>query len=379
MTIVARQRLTRWAGRGFFGRRSRVRVVFALLVIFQVAQVSWWLIFQRDYVTAATSVVEAAWTREARLANLALDAARPEARAGLRAAVSRDFAPLDARLARVAVAPAALSAFQERQTRYLAMFAYEGPFFMLVILVGLYLIGVSFRSDQELKRRQRNFLMAASHEFRTPLSTMRLLVQTIERRNLPPERERAYISQIGSELTRLEGVGARVLASARLAQAPAAALEVADLRDLVRAMVEDERAGLEARGARLEVLVAAEPVSVAVDAGALALAISNLLDNAVKYNPRPHKPVRVRVAVRRTEGLISVEDEGLGVPADELENIFEQFYRAGSEATRETAGLGLGLHLVRSVAEQMGGWVACERLEQGARFTLGFPLARSAA
>jgi signal transduction histidine kinase len=374
-----RSRTHRHAGGNFFTRRTGVRLAFILIVVFQIAQVAWWLIFQREYVMAATTTVTASWEREARLANLALDAAPAGEHAAIRQEIAADYPHLDATGSEVVVSKATLEAFRERQMHYLTMFAFEGPFFLFVILAGLYVIGVSFRSDQELKRRQRNFLMAASHEFRTPLSTLRLLVQTIEHRDLPREKERSYIAKIGKELTRLEDVSARVLATARLEHAPAATLEVADLRSLVRAHVAEARHGLEARGAAIRVEEGMESVPVAVDDGALSLALSNLLDNAVKYSPGTVKPVVVRVGRRDGRGVIQVDDEGIGVPEAEVENIFEQFYRVGNEATRESAGLGLGLHLVRSVSELMGGRATCERLEKGTRFTLSFPLAGGAA
>jgi two-component system, OmpR family, sensor histidine kinase SenX3 len=103
------------------------------------------------------------------------------------------------------------------------MISFEGPFFAVVILAMLALIAGSLRAERELKRRQHNFLSAVTHEFNTPIGTLRLLVQTLRLRPATPERTVDYLRRMETELDRLERTSEQVLASARLEQAGAPA------------------------------------------------------------------------------------------------------------------------------------------------------------
>jgi signal transduction histidine kinase len=105
------------------------------------------------------------------------------------------------------------------------------------------------------------------------------------------------------------------------------------------------------------------------------LVISNLLDNALKYSPDADKPIWIRSGSGGKRAYVQVEDRGIGIPHKERARIFEPFYRSGSEMTRSTKGLGLGLYLVRNITELFGGSVVCEALPKGTCFTLWFPLA----
>jgi signal transduction histidine kinase len=265
------------------------------------------------------------------------------------------------------------------------MFAFEGPTFALVVLSMLLLIAGTLRSERELKRRQQNFLSAVTHEFKTPISTLRLLVQTARMRSLPAEKQRDYLRRMENELDRLERTSEQVLASARLEQASSApALAALELNQVAQGVVGRARAGLEARGALLRVVYSPEPLPVSIDPDAFAVVLNNLLDNAVKYSPAPEKPITVTLERRGDVVELHVDDRGVGLPDGEQERVFERFYRTGDEMTRESAGVGLGLHLVRSITEAMNGWVRAgvnPESERGARFTVVLPrrVARHAA
>jgi two-component system sensor histidine kinase SenX3 len=256
------------------------------------------------------------------------------------------------------------------------MFAFEVPFFLLVILLSLVFIAASLRSERELKRRQQNFMSAVTHEFKTPISTLRLLIETALLRPLPAEKLREYLRRMTAEVSRLEQTSDQVLASARLEQSPEPpVLAPHDLSTLVATVVDRMRQGLEARGAEIRIDLAERPLPVSVDEDAFAMALGNLLDNAVKYSPGERKPVGVRVEPSGDLALVQVEDQGAGIPPGEHERIFDRFYRSGDEMTRESSGMGLGLHLVRSAVEAMNGWVRCANREEGpgARFTIVLP------
>jgi len=364
-------------------RRPRItsqratRVAFGVIVAFLLAQVTWWIVFQDRYVSGVTRSTVAAWERDADTLNL-LGGAGLEA--DTRDQVLETYPHLRLGGARFEVDPAALEKFRAEQNGHLRMFAFEGPFYALVMLAGLYVIGLSLRAERELKRRQQNFLNAVSHEFKTPISTLRLLIETALYRPLKPEKQRDYLGRMEREVTRLGAMSEQVLASARLEHAAPALRTLAptDLGDAVRETVERERSGLEARGARLEVVYSPDALPVSLDVSAFGIVLSNLLDNAVKYSPGDRKTVRVRLESKRHLALVHVEDEGVGLAEAEKARVFSPFYRVGDELTRAAPGVGLGLHLVRSMTEAMNGWVRCDaplepRTGRGSRFSVVLP------
>jgi two-component system, OmpR family, sensor histidine kinase SenX3 len=356
-------------------RPTATRVAFAVIVVFVLAQVTWWIIVQGRLALELRDTTLAAWERDARVASelLAIDPAR-EASLLARYPHLRSVPGPDGPA--FAVDPGARAAVEARSDAIRRMLAFEGPFFALVILGLLLFIASSLRSERELKRRQANFLSAVTHEFKTPISTLRLLVQTLRLRTLPPERQQDYLRRMEAEVDRLERTSDQVLATARLEQAnEPAPLAAAELNHVVQGVMGRLRSGLELRGAQLRVHYSPEPLPVALDADAFGVALSNLLDNAVKYTPGAVKPVTVTTARDGDLVFVHVDDEGVGLAPEERQRVFERFYRTGDEMTRESAGVGLGLALVKSTIEAMRGWVkvAAGPKGRGTRFTVVLP------
>ena len=359
-------------------RRTRrwAWIAFALIALFTFAQVSWWLVFQRSYVQDNITHSMLSWLQEAELAQNALRALPEDRRAEFIQNLEARFPHLQVVGDTVGLNPTRFAEYRERQLRYVRMFSYEGPFFLAIVLVGLYVIALSLRSEAEFKRRQQNFLMAATHEFRTPISTLRLLTESLQLREWPRQKQLEYLTKMGQELGRLEQLGEHILTTARLEQGLAPGqIKQEDLSQIVRNIVEQQKGVLESKGARLHLEPFPQPLRVDVDAQAFALVISNLLDNALKYSPDSDKPIWVRLGSQGKQAYVQIEDRGVGIPRKERARVFEPFYRSGSEMTRSAKGLGLGLYLVRTITELFGGKVVCEALPKGTRFTLWLPLA----
>jgi signal transduction histidine kinase len=351
------------------------RIAFGVVIAFVLAQVVWWVVFQQRYIASVTEARLTAWQRDAEVANAVLIRLPGDSEFFQR--LEEAYPHLRLSEERFVVDAAAVRAFRQEQGRLIRMFAFEGPFFVLVVLLGLAIIAQALRRERELKKQQQNFLSAITHEFKTPLSSLRLLIETALYRPLPPEKQRHYLQRMKEELERLEQTSEQVLASARLEQADEApVLDAVELNTVVQGIVGRMRKSLEARGAVLHVHYSPEPLPVSLDAAAFGVVLGNLLDNAVKYSPGPKKPVWLRLEARGPLVVVQVEDAGLGVPESERERIFERFYRSGHEDTRASQGVGLGLHLVRSITEAMNGWVKCEvndRAGQGTRFSVILP------
>jgi len=364
---------------GNYWRSERwVWVAFGVVVVFLVAQVGWWLIFQRHLIQQNIDYAGTAWLREAAVVQQLWSASNSNEREQLVQQLRQQFPQLRLEGQKVFVDPEQLAAYRNQQLRYLRMLSFEGPFFLLVMLLGLWIIARSLRREQTYKRRHKNFLMAATHEFRTPISTMQLMLQTLQMRELSPEKRGKYLQSMGHELSRLETLSERLLATARLERGlTLPSTELQDLARVVREKVQALRPALEARGAQIYLEAPPTLLPVELDSEALGLVISNLLENAFKYSPEPQKPIWVRLGVQGSQAVVQVEDYGIGVSKEALPHLFEPFFRVGDEQTRETSGMGLGLYLVKSLMELMNGNVVCEPLEKGTRFSLFFPLVSS--
>lgn len=350
--------------RSLLTSRWVTRLAFGVIILFVTAQMGWWLYFQQRYIATVTRNTVAGQQHQADALNALL------ARDGLaeveRLLLASPHLRLDAAADRVVVDADSLDAFTAKQRATVRMFAFEGPFFVLVVLTGLFVIAHSLRLERELKRRQSNFLDAIGHEYKTPISILRLLIETLQLRALPAPKQKEYFARMSAEIDRLERTGQQVLATARLeGGGPERAPEPHDLSQLARQVVERARAGLEARGAHLRFEAPPEALAVMADLDDVTILIENLLDNAVKYTPSAVKPVTVRIAREGGWAVLSVEDRGRGIPEHERRNVLERFYRVGNELTRSATGMGLGLYLVHRTALAHGGRVRIEGVAAG--------------
>jgi signal transduction histidine kinase len=351
------------------------RIAFGVIIAFVIAQVVWWIIFQARYVSSVKDTTLQVWEKNVELANYLLAFGSS---ANLIETLQSEYPHLryDVETKTFSLNQELVKDFQQQQNGYIRMFTFEGPFFVLVVLAGLAVIARSLRTERELKKRQQNFLAAITHEFKTPMSTLRLLIETALFRPLSSEKQKNYLEKMSSELNRLEQTSEQVLAAAQLEHsASAPILESLEMNSVVQGIVGKARHSLEARGATLSVNYSSESLPVSLDARAFSVVLNNLLDNAVKYSPSVPKILKVRLERQNDLVFVHVDDEGIGIPETELKKVFERFYRVGNEMTRESKGVGLGLHLVKSITEAMNGWVRVEANPggKGTRFTVVLP------
>ena len=347
-----------------------VQLTFGVIIIFVLAQVLWWIIFQQRYVHSMTMLMLSQWQLEANLANATI--ASIDAKKSFLA--EKELPHLVLQNEKIIVSPHAIRDFKNQQQKYVRMFKYEGPVFVIVVLFGLLIIYHSLQTEFELKRRQENFLNAISHEFNTPIASLRLLTQTLQRHDFNFEKRKDYLVKMLQELKRLETTSEQILASAQLEHyLTTPKLANHDLNEVVRNVVEEVRSGLETRGANLSLQYTTSPLPVSIDPQSFRLVLTNLLDNALKYSNGVEKPISVSLEADKYLVKMHVEDKGIGIGSKDAKRIFKKFYRAGNELTREFKGVGLGLYLVKSISETMNGWVKCEPLEKGTRFTVVFP------
>jgi signal transduction histidine kinase len=230
-----------------------------------------------------------------------------------------------------------------------------------------------FRKANEAIRVREDFLAVASHELHTPLTSLMLTVQS-QMRHLspsPPERAKASFEVIERQGRRLSKLVNDLLDVSQIAAGgPSVELEPVDISALVREVA--ERFADDASRARSPLRVQAEePVVGSWDRGRLDQVISNLLANAIKFGAG--EAIDVSVVREGGDALLVVRDRGIGINAEHLPLIFERFERGVS--SRRYGGLGLGLYIVRSIVDKLGGRVRCEsKPGAGATFVVSLPL-----
>jgi two-component system sensor histidine kinase SenX3 len=229
---------------------------------------------------------------------------------------------------------------------------------------------------------RRDFVANVSHELKTPIGAMALLAETIASTD-EPETARSLTDQMLRETDRLARIVDDLL-DLSLAEAQEAPVrDRVPVRVLLDEAVERVRPLALARGIPLRDEVPDDDLSVECDAGQLVSAITNLLDNAIKYSDEGGSVEARAYAEGGTAGsdrvVIEVRDHGIGIPTTDLERIFERFYRVDKARSRATGGTGLGLSIVRHVVQAHHGEVAVESREgDGSTFRLVLPLESAA-
>jgi len=214
---------------------------------------------------------------------------------------------------------------------------------------------------EESVGRQRRLVADASHELRTPLTAVRTNVDLLREGKLPLEEARRALDEASVELDALTTLVADLV---ELARGEERKLRVEDVQldDLVGIAVDRAKS----RAPQITFLSSLSPTLVRADPVLLERAVSNLLDNAVKWSPEGGA---VEVTVRNGEVVVS--DHGPGVAAEDVPRVFDRFYRAAG--ARAKPGAGLGLAIVREAAEAHGGTASVESSARGARFKLSLP------
>jgi signal transduction histidine kinase len=249
----------------------------------------------------------------------------------------------------------------------------------LTAFLGLASLWRGFQRQARLSEMKSNFVSSVSHELRAPIAAVRLMAESLEQGRISGEaKQREYFRLIVQECRRLSTLVENVLDFFRIDQGRKRyVFEPVDLIALVRHTV----ALMQPCAAEGKVaLILEEPPAQAAglepswDHQAVEQSLVNLLDNAIKHSP-PGAEVKVRMETAAGLVRLWVEDRGPGIPAEAQTRIFDLFYRHGSELRRETKGAGIGLNIVKHVAEAHGGRVVVESaVGEGSRFALELPV-----
>ena len=221
---------------------------------------------------------------------------------------------------------------------------------------------------------RRDFVANVSHELKTPVGALSLLAEAVLASSEDPDQVRHFAERMQLEAARLSHLVQDVIDLSRLqGDDPQTHAEIVDVDDLVDRSIDEVRTVATASSVDF-IVGASSRASIYGDRGQLQTAIRNLLANAVAYSP---EGTRVAIEARVTGSMVEimVKDQGIGIPSNDLDRIFERFYRVDPARSRVTGGTGLGLSIVKHVCQNHGGeCTAWSELGVGSTFTLRLPL-----
>lgn len=263
-----------------------------------------------------------------------------------------------------------LAKINEQRRVNVAKYVGEGGTFLLLILVGAVYVYRSVRRQFRSQQQQQNFLMAITHELKTPISVARLNLETLQRYKLDEERKEKLLNMTMQETLRLDSLINNILISSQL-EGHSYRISKEELN--FSALVNDVAHQFSMRyHDRKLIQKLQDEVEINGDPLLLKLLVSNLLENANKYSPKD-RPITMELKQNIEVIRLSIKDEGCGIKNEEKKNVFRKFYRIGNEQTRTTKGTGLGLFLCKKIAEDHNGSITIEDNQpQGSNFIVSF-------
>jgi two-component system phosphate regulon sensor histidine kinase PhoR len=240
-----------------------------------------------------------------------------------------------------------LERFQQRN-----IWIYQSILLLVLVASGIYGVFYTIDNIYQLNKRQNNFLLSVTHEFKTPIASIRLMLQTSKNPKVKEEKKAELIENSIQNTFRLEELAENMLVSMQIENDKYQyALSEIDLSEMATQIIENQNIKGEITGN----LTAG--IRVQGDNFILRMVINNLIENAFKYSN--DQPIEVNLFERNNQKIIEVKDQGIGIPKEEYKNIFKKFYRIQEEETRTTKGTGLGLFIVKEAIERHNGsvWV----------------------
>ncbi len=258
-----------------------------------------------------------------------------------------------------------IKSLEKRKT---AQYLGEGVTFLLLIVAGAIFVFRAVRRELRISREQQNFMMAITHELKTPISVAKLNLETMQKRKLDEPQQQRLIQTTLEETNRLNALCNNMLLSSQIeAGGYRITNEETNISELISNCVQD----FIRRYPQQKIETAITPdIFISGDRLLLQILANNLIDNAIKYGAK-ELPVIILLSEKNNKIFFSVKDQGKGIATTEKDKIFSKFYRIGNAATKAAKGTGLGLYLCKKITEQHNANISMtDNAPSGAIFTV---------
>jgi signal transduction histidine kinase len=255
----------------------------------------------------------------------------------------------------------------QSEKRKTAQYIGEGSIFLLLISIGAIFLYRAVNNQLKISEQQRNFMMAITHELKTPIAVSKLNLETLQKRKLEIPQQEKLINNTLREADRMNALCNNLLLSYQMeASGYKITKEQINLSQLMQGCINDFKIRF---GERTFLTEIKKDVIINGDYFLLQIAINNLIDNANKYSS---KEGLIKVIVHENR-YVEIIDEGLGINDLDKTKVFQKFYRSGSEATKKSKGTGLGLYIVNKIINLHQGKIKVEdNHPKGAKFIINF-------
>ena len=252
--------------------------------------------------------------------------------------------------------------------RKVMMIAGEALVFFLILAVGVYFVRKTFNKELELAKEKKNFILSVTHELKTPIASSKLFAETILSRDIPKEKRDDILDKIIKDQTRLEKLVENILLISKVEEHEQhLEREKVNCREFIESVI----MGLDlSESTKFDI---DSEIEIKIDRFYFTSVIQNLHENAIKYST--DKAEIVWSAQQLGNSIcIQIKDQGIGVPSNQREKIFDLFHRIGDENTRDTKGTGVGLYIVQKIVALHSGTIKTkDNQPQGSIFEIELP------